>query len=348
MAINEEALAAHEAARRAIVALTDEHSRAITEAWVMGWDEASDALENAFIQLAEQGGQMTAGRINRSQYALAAMDALGEALEQAALASGSIVTSSLLTTVAAAAAGELAMIRAQYPIANLLPSVRASSLAIGSIVARSTEQITSRMLPLAEETYEVIRRELIRGVSVGDNPIPVARRMVRRAEDHYNFGLSRALVIARTEMLDAHRAATEAVDRANSDTVREWEWFTSLDSKTCIACIAMHGRRFPLSQPGPEGHPNCRCTRLPITRSRSELGLPDVPDVGFPESDPEAWFSSLPEEDQRSILGPARYSAWADGRYPMSDWAVRRENPEWRPSWMPGPVPSSRSVRSVA
>lgn len=348
MAGNEEALAALEAARRAIVDLTDEHTRAITEAWLRAWDEVSAELEAAFLRLAEQGGQITAGRVNQAQYALAAMDALGAALEQAVVSSGTVVTASLFAAVARAAEAELEIIRAQFPDTSPFVPVRAPAQALGGIVARTTEQITSRLLPIAEETYEVIRRELIRGIAVGENPIPVARRMVERAEDHYNFGLSRALVIARTEMLDAHRAAGQAVDRANSDSVKEWEWYTNLDTKTCIACIAMHGRRFPISQPGPEGHPNCRCTRLPVSRPWAELGLPGVSGPDFPQADPEAWFSSLPETDQRSILGPARYSAWAAGRYPIRDWAVRRENPEWRPSWMPGPVPSSRSVRSVA
>ena len=138
MAGNEEALAALEAARRAIVDLTDEHTRAITEAWLRAWDEVSAELEVAFLRLAEQGGQLTAGRVNRAQYALAAMDALGAALEQAVVSSGTVVTASLFAAVARAAEAELEIIRAQFPDTSPFVPVRAPALALGAIVARTT------------------------------------------------------------------------------------------------------------------------------------------------------------------------------------------------------------------
>ena len=77
---------------------------------------------------------------------------------------------------------------------------------------------------------------------------------------------------------------------------------------------------------------------MPVTRSWRDLGYAvDEPADALPDA--QAWFESLAPETQRHILGPARYGAWADGTYPMSEWAVKQTNPGWRPSWVTSPAP---------
>ena len=84
---------------------------------------------------------------------------------------------------------------------------------------------------------------------------------------------------------------------------------------------------------------NCRCTRLPLTKSWRDLGLDlDEPDdLAIPDSD--TWFRGQPVKVQQQILGLARYKAWRRGDYPVSDWATKRANPGWRPSYTTSPVP---------
>jgi hypothetical protein len=172
--------------------------------------------------------------------------------------------------------------------------------------------------------------------------------MLKRAEYRFNGGLSRALTVSRTESLDAHRSAAALAHQASADVLTGWKWLATLDTRTCPACWAQSGSEHPLSEPGPLGHQNCRCTRVPQTRSWADLGFDsiDEPESVFPDS--KARFGSLSDTEQRRILGPARFDAWKAGRFPMSDWAVRRSNPGWRDGYYVAPAPGGRSPGRVA
>ena len=101
----------------------------------------------------------------------------------------------------------------------------------------------------------------------------------------------------------------------------------------CRACLAMHGREFDTTIPGPEGHPQCRCTRVPRTKTWAELGITGAKDRKPAIKDAEQHFRSLPVEDQKAILGANGYAAWKAGLYPMSDWVRKQKNDGWRDSW---------------
>ena len=80
-------------------------------------------------------------------------------------------------------------------------------------------------------------------------------------------------------------------------------------------------------------HPQGRCSRMPRVKPELVPGAP-TPTI---ESGPE-WLARQPEGVQRSVLGPRRFDLWARGDYPASRWAVRRESPDWRASYAPGPI----------
>lgn len=78
---------------------------------------------------------------------------------------------------------------------------------------------------------------------------------------------------------------------------------------------------------------NCRCTRVPRTKTWAELGITGVKDRKPAIKDAEQHFRSLPVEDQKAILGANGYAAWKAGLYPMSDWVRKQKNDGWRDSW---------------
>lgn len=83
---------------------------------------------------------------------------------------------------------------------------------------------------------------------------------------------------------------------------------------------------------------NCRCTRAPKTKTWRELGL-DIDEPEQPASlDAEARFRDLDAATQRDILGPKRYQAWSEGRYPMDRWSQRTSTDGWRDSWRVSPI----------
>ena len=129
---------------------------------------------------------------------------------------------------------------------------------------------------------------------------------------------------------------------ANADVLAGWYWHTELGPRTCVACVAMHGTRYPVSAPGPYGHPQCRCARVPITKSWAELGFEGIKETRPKITHGPTWLANQPEAVQRSVMGDRRFEAWTAGDYPPSDWAVRRENPDWRPSYQIGPLPKKK------
>lgn len=183
---------------------------------------------------------------------------------------------------------------------------------------------------IAGEGAKAAEDALVQGMLLGQNPREVAREM-RRA---LGTTLIQALTIARTETLRAHREATRASYQANSDIVKGWIWHSAADERTCAACWAMHGTEHRLDEIL-DDHPNGRCAMIPKTRTWAEIGkqygidLSGVPDTN-PEIEPGVLlFDKLPAEKQIKILGPAKWAAWKDGRFVLSDIVGRARSKEW-------------------
>lgn len=185
------------------------------------------------------------------------------------------------------------------------------------------------LLSISGNGTQAAEDALVQGMLLGKNPREVAREM-RRA---LGVTLSRALTIARTETLRAHREATRASYQANSDIVTGWIWHSAADERTCAACWAMHGTEHKTSETF-DSHPNCRCVMIPQTRTWAEIGkqyidLSDVPDTN-PEIEPGvSLFERLPAEKQIRILGPAKWAAWKEGEFSLSDIVGRSRSKAW-------------------
>ena len=320
--------------------ILDEQARAATTAWVAAWDDVSNELLTALDELTATGVKPTRSQIMRSARLRNALLLIEDRL------AGAFDTSAGRTIADLHRIVEQAGVGADLLVSTLLPAdmkvrswTRVDPRQVDAIVARSTKQITARSLPLAPEATRVMKRELVRGLLVGENPRETARRMVRRTEGTFNGGLARALTIARTETLDAHRAASMLGYRQNADVLEGWEWHADLSSRTCSACWAMHGTIHPLDEPGPAGHQNCRCTGLPVLKDPAELGF-ETPDPVSIIPDAEARFNALSPAEQLDVLGPSRFAAWKAGEFPMSAWAQKRTTDGWRDSWVPAKAPA--------
>lgn len=356
MAINREVMRVEQELYAWATTRLDAQSEAIIRAWVEAWEEVEDEVEAALYELmaAARNGRVTRTQIIRSQRLQAALGRMADALERAVGRQVEILTADLMADIRRVADAEAAMLAAQLPAqitaAISLPvsvSVTgASSDQIAAIVRRVTEQITKASYPISVEAYAAIRRQLLRGIAVGANPRTVARRAIQAVEGQFHGGLSRALTIARTEMLDAHRAAGQAVDERNADIVAEWVWEAHLGPRTCRACLAMHGQRFPISMPGPQGHQRCRCGRVPVAKTWAELGFAGIRERPSLHRSSEAYFNRLSESNQRAILGNAGFEAWKRGDYPMSEWVKKQSNDGWRDSYVATTPPRQPALTS--
>lgn len=341
MTITPETLRQHERLTIRTNRMVDQSVRTLTARWATGWQEISDEWVTTIGDITAtqaSGEQLHPGQIaqlERVQKALEhtatqledltegipdAVDApLAEIIEDTAAATREVITSQLPEDYALA-----------HPFAKLNPS------SYDWIIARTGENILAASWPLADDAVAAMKKTLLRAVPAGWGPGKAAEVMLDRVQTEFNGGLSRALTIARTEMLDAHRAAFHHTNQQTADVLAGWVWSTHLDSRTCPACIAMHGTLHPLDEPGPIGHPNCRCVGIPKTKTWAELGFTvEEPPSMLPDAD--AWIRDNPSK-ARAALGDTRYHMLRSGDITRDQLAHRRENPDWRPSMQPTPI----------
>lgn len=222
-----------------------------------------------------------------------------------------------------------AFLRAVIDVAGFgsTSSIRLPTAAIEAIVAALSEGSPLRALlaGLAPQAWRDVEAALIEAVALGLNPRAIATA-VRNA---LNVSRWRALTISRTEILRAYRTS-QLESYKQTNVIAGWVWVAAIGAqdprgRTCVSCIAMHGRWFPLSEPMSE-HPNGRCAAAPC------LGLPDADGYyrgePFGASGPEL-FAALPAALQRQILGPSKYAAWLAGDISLEDLVSVRQSATW-------------------
>jgi len=321
-------------AQRQEVNLTvDRAVRSAVGEYVRVSDEAQSLLARLLRQEADlltSGQTLSLEQLRQRERAqatlLAVQDRLAQLGQTGQVAARNAITGEL---VPMAVDYENALIRSQLP-ANLQGfGVRVSPEALQAVVERADARL-GYLRNVTADTARQINRTLTDGIVVGDNPRDAARTLLRRVGRAFDGGIVRAERIMRTEMLDSYRNANAVIQNANTDVVEGWEWWSAGDERTCAGCWAMHGEQFTNDVPGPDGHPNCRCARIPVVL-RSLAG-----DFPMGPSKEELW-GRLDEQQKLRILGPTRYGL-TDGGPPPRDFAVQREAPGWRTYRVATPV----------
>lgn len=167
-------------------------------------------------------------------------------------------------------------------------------------------------LPL--EAQSKVTQSLVNGVVLGRHPSVVARD-VRSA---MGSSLSKALTISRTEMLRAYRETTREAFAENGDVLDGWTWQSARKLTTCGVCWSMHGTVHDIEEIL-NGHPNCRCTMVPLTKPWEEFGVTGVTETRTVLKSGESEFRKLTAQQQRAILGPSKYEAYRDGKVTLGD-----------------------------
>lgn len=347
MAFTSKALRLEQKLRAELAQITDTQVRDLVKAWVDAWNEVETDLVSTLVEMLTAGENVTRNQLLRSTRLQKALAVIADNLDALTRMAGVRIVDDLRDIIDAAGGAQASIIDSQLPprapqLVDLEAWSRVDARQLEAIVKRSTQQITSLTKPLSTEAYDAVRRELIRGVASGSNPTETARRMVKRAEGGFNGGLSRAINIARTETLDAHRAGSALGQAQHADVLTGWMWLAALTSRTCPACLSMHGTLHELSESGPDGHQQCRCARLPQTKPWSELGF-DIPEPPSLVPDADAFFAGLTKDEQVGILGQRGWDAWNAGQFPRSAWAVQKSTDGWRDSWQTAKAPVLKS-----
>ena len=337
MTVTRETLRQAAAMRVEVSKTVDKATRDLVQAWSGAWAEVADEWSTALDELTAAGEWPTRTQVFRAKRAQRALNATVEALEGLASTSGVRIIQDVPVMSGLGMVWAEQLVASQWPKGEALDWAAVDPKALSSIVKRTTQQIEKATRRLPHDQSAVMKQVLVRGIAVGDNPRRAAALMLDRLGGVFDGGRRRAETIARTEMLDAHRAAALAARKENANVLAGWEWQATLDVRTCPACLSMHGRIFPVDAAGPQGHQNCRCASLPVVKSWRELGF-DMDDPKSDMPDAEEWFNSQPDKVQAAIMGPERLRRLRSGDLLWDDLAVRRDNPGWRPSYVVRPL----------
>ena len=179
---------------------------------------------------------------------------------------------------------------------------------------------------IPQVTTDAMTMAMVQGISLGEGPRTVARR-VRKVAD---IGRQRAETIARTEMIRSAREAQRQLYTQNP-AVQGYRRQATQDSRVCLACLALSGTLHKTDEIMPS-HPNCRCVMIPATMSWAEItGDDSIPDTRPPVATPEKILAGLSDADKLAIMGPARFEMYKNGK-PLLDMVQVKQDKDWGPT----------------
>lgn len=350
MAITRHTLRLSRELRLVITDLADQATRQLVAAWVKAWDTLEAEMAQAVAELLEVGdGEWpSVQQIRRATRAQKALEHAAIQLRGLSEQAGVLVVEQGGQAAATSAEWQARLIASQMPPAAgdmaTLTAVfdRVSPAAIDEIVRRITGQVYALSRPLTAEATASMERALVRGVAVGSSPRVTARNMLANLEAGFNGGLTRALTIARTEILDASRAGAQAAQDANADVLTGWVWVAQLDKRTCPSCWSRNGTEHDLDEAGPDDHQNGRCARMPKAKSWARLGFHGIDEPPDLLPDARKVFAGLSKADQLAVMGPGRLAALADGSLSWDGLSRRVQTVGWRDSYGTAPLGKPR------
>ena len=204
---------------------------------------------------------------------------------------------------------------------------------------------------IAPDAVAKARGVLGQAMVEGWNPRATGKRLA----EELGISQNRATLIARTESIRAYRYASSRTMQENADIITGWRWFASHTDHTCPVCLAMDGSDHPVGELM-ESHPACRCTMVPILRTREgvealdEDGNPPEGGDGGTLDDSAAmpfrwsgaeWFDQQPEEAQRRTLGPGKFDLFSAGKIELDDLVEATYDDRW------GKSLKERSLKSL-
>lgn len=349
MAFNREALRLQQELQLVVDDQIAGSVRSLTQQWVRAWKIVSSEWAAITKRLAAEtvaNGAPTRRTLRRARNIQHGLTTIRAMLDEIADSAGGMLADQSQILVREAARKQAQIIAASLPRGSAVrESVLRQALVpnrqLDAIIRRTTQRITSDLLPLSLEATEAVMDQLIVGAARGQNPRAVARQMLTQVQGAFNGGLTRALVVARTEGLDGHREAAQVAQNQHADVLDGWQWLAKLSNRTCPACWGMHGTEHPLTEPGPRGHQQCRCARVPKTKSWRDLGI-DIPEPPSLIRNGEQEFGRLPRRQQLEVMGPTRLRALESGRATWDELAQLRHNSGWRDAYYVRPVDDFR------
>lgn len=162
---------------------------------------------------------------------------------------------------------------------------------------------------LPENISQIATRAAIEGW----NPLRTAQAITNAVT---NLPIAYANSLMRTTQLVAARDAMAIHTVVNADILEGQIRIATLDDRTCLACLALHGSSLRIGE-RVDDHRQGRCVAVPVVRGRRQFWETRI-------GTGEAWVRGLPESEQQQLAGfratPAKYEAWRAGAVSLQDF----------------------------
>lgn len=287
------------AARRVLSVLASMTDRGIVEQRLRELEAEAERLSQAGERLAPDNPVLRALLADLEPELRRAARLLGDAannLIESSVTSAGDLTRSLVFT------GRRGQTLAEIGVAWNVPD----PAAVSAFVSYTSSAAWQRELGSFTQTVlDSLQNQIVLGFIQGWNPRRTAKALAQLAA---NLPLARANNLMRTAQLTAYRDAAVLHRLANADILEEQIRIAALDTRTCLACIALHGTRMSIGERVNDHHQG-RCTSISVLR-----GVERVVESG------EDWFARQSPQRQRQIAGDANYEALRAGRVQLRDF----------------------------
>jgi hypothetical protein len=195
--------------------------------------------------------------------------------------------------------------------------------------------LRENLAQLGADVANVVEKRLTESIALGYSP----RKIAPLIRNELGQGLTWSLRTARTAQIYSYREAQRANYIANDHVVKGWIWRCARGARTCMSCINMDGRSFPLSA-RLNDHQNGRCFQEPQTFTYRELGI-DVDEPPKVADTAKDWFRKQPEGVQRQMMGKSGFDFWKQGKFDLDQYTTVGIDQTW------GDVRSQASLKDI-
>ena len=187
-----------------------------------------------------------------------------------------------------------------------------------------------------------INKVLLRGFSEGWTNDQLKEILSGTKKMNYKDGLLPRMgrhnsTIVRTAVQHVASTSREATWKANSDIIEEYQWLSTLDSRTSEQCRSLDGRVFKIGEgPRPPIHPNCRSTTIAVLkgklkvlsqgRTRASADGPVDASLTYYE-----WLQQQSAEFQKDVLGPGKFAIFKQDGMTAEKFAKLQLNSAFAP-----------------
>lgn len=164
-----------------------------------------------------------------------------------------------------------------------------------------------------DDLVDTINAIAVRGMLNGDGPRAIAKELRNHVDTLLPY---QADTLMRTLQLTSYRDAAVANRLSNADILSYQVRIAALDDRTCLCCLALHGKHYPIDE-RIDDHPNGRCDSITVVKGfESERNIETGQD----------WFNALSPARQREMMGNAAYEAYKAGDVRLDDFVGKRED----------------------